>query len=77
MPFLEEEAQNFVSCIILMCFLENDINFQIEAVILRRPYNFGVFHCKRPKFGNMICFDVFSLKMSLVFKFIASMTSSI
>ena len=26
-----EEAQNFVSCIILMCFLENDINFQIEV----------------------------------------------
>ena len=45
--------------------------------ILRRPYNFGVFYCKKLKFCNMILFDVFSLKMSLVFKFKASMTSSI
>ena len=36
---------------------------------LQRPYNFGVFHCRRPKFGNMIYFDVFSLELSLVLKF--------
>ena len=51
--------------------------YDVILGILRRPYNFGVFHCRRPKFGNMIYFDVFSFKMSLVFKFKASMTSSI
>ena len=40
------------------------------------PYNFDVFQCRRPKFSNMIYFDVFSSKMSLVSKFKASMTSS-
>ena len=45
--------------------------------LIERPYNFGVFQCRKLKFGNMILFDVFSLKMSLVFKFEASMTSSI
>ena len=52
-------------------------SFDVIVGILRRPYNFGVFHCGRLKFGSMIYFDVFSLKMSLVFKFKASMTSSI
>ena len=41
------------------------------------PYNFDVFQCRMPtEFGNMIYFDVFSSKMSLVSKFKASMTSS-
>ena len=43
--------------------------------ILRRPYNFGAFHCRKLKFGNMIYLDVLLLKMSLSFKFKASMTS--
>ena len=64
--------------------LKNDINFQIKGCYdiimtsyLRRPYNFGIFQRRRPKFANMIYFDVLSLKMSLVFKFKASMMSSI
>ena len=31
LPLLMDEAQNFVSFIILMCFLETDINCEIEG----------------------------------------------
>ena len=32
-----------------------------------KPDNFGVFQCRRPRFGNVTYFDVFPSKMSLVF----------
>ena len=52
-------------------------SFDVIVGIVQRPYKFGVFHCRRHKFDNMIYFDVFSLQMPLVFKFKTSMTSSI
>ena len=47
--------------------------YDVIIGILQRPYNFVVFQCRRPKFGNVIYFDVFFFpKMSSVFRFKAS-----